>query len=175
MQDADLENSRTESLAEIMDIGADDRRLWKADELAAVFKHQLSAPLEFDLSFLRPAPAPALRTLGSRPGPPIESFRDLLQHPDPPLELLESTKEFSKSARKRADGPLPDEISTMLYVLSIAAALVKCGRRITALDDRGLLRRLTWALDQPWVDKPTRGLLEEARRAVETVEPDSHA
>jgi len=174
MENGDVENTRVESLAEIMDLGAGDE-LWKPEELAAILRHQLSAPVEFDLSFLDIGPARTLDTLHSLQGPPIASFRDLLHHPCPPIELLELTKEFSKVYGNRPEAPLPEQIAALLYVLSIVVALTRCRRRITKLDDQGLRRRLEWALAQFWVDDPTRELLREGYQAIQVKGAGPHA
>ena len=173
MDEHGVEKSRAQSLAEVLEMGVDDRPLWRPGELSAILKHQLSAPLELDLAFGGPAP-PRHSPAGPGQGPAIESFRDLLHHPNPPIELLESTKEFAKACRARPDAPLPDEIATILYLLAIVAATTRCRRRITKLDDQSLLRKLDWAVGQPWVDESTRALLREGQRAIGVKEPDWH-
>ena len=83
------------------------------------------------------------------------------------------TKEFAKSCRSRSDCRLPDEIATMLYVLSIVAAMTRCGQRISKLDGQGLRHMLLWACDQPWIDESTRAFLRQGRRAVDQEEPQT--
>ena len=171
MRNEDIENSPTETLADLMNLEADDS-LWNADELAAVLRHQLAAPVEFDLTYLEPKRSRSLDTLDSLQGPEIASFRDLFHHPRPPIELLRSTKDFAKSSRSRPQAPLPEEIATLLYLLSITTAITRLGSRITKLDDQGLRHALEWALEQPWVDAETQKLLREGLRAVDDKEPD---
>ena len=91
----------------------------------------------------------------------LKSFGDLLAHPHPPVELLKVTKDFAKACRLSPRGALPKEIATVLYFASIAAAMVRCRRRITGLSDADLADGLRWTLARPWLDAPTRSLIEE--------------
>jgi hypothetical protein len=81
--------------------------------------------------------------------------------------LLELTRRFAKACRSRTGAPLPDEIATVLYFASIVAAMLRCGRRISKLDDEALVHALDWALDQPWLDASMRDLLCRGRQVVE--------
>jgi hypothetical protein len=96
----------------------------------------------------------------------LKSFGDLLYHPNPLPELLELAKEFAKEHRADAESPLPREVATVLYYASIAAALARCGRRITRHDDATLRKGFQWGCEQPWVDEATRGLLREGLQQV---------
>ena len=159
------DNTDPRSLEQLLSV-SDEEPLWQPDELAAILEHQLSAPLEFDLAFGERRPADALREAQTGVDPPIETFRDLFAHPRPPVELLEQTKQFAKQCRKQPDGPLPDEIATILYILSIVAARARAIRGISKLDDHALRHSLDWALTQPWLDAWSRDVLSAARRAL---------
>ncbi|OHB72648.1 MAG: hypothetical protein A2V70_17310 [Planctomycetes bacterium RBG_13_63_9] len=161
------QEDNAQSLTYMMDLDFGSRELWGPDELEAVLAHQLSAPLECDLGHLDKGLAGRLEAANSADGPPIRTFADLLHHPRPPVELLELTKRFAKACRSHRQSPLPDEIATVLYFLSIAVALTQCGRRITKMDDPSLGYSLDWGLKQPWLDEPTRELLRNARRAID--------
>lgn len=152
-------------LAEMMGF-TDDAGMWKPEELGEVFQHQLAAPVELDLGSLGEEATHGLGAALSTADPPIWSFRDLFHHPRPPVALLKMTKEFAKACQGRPAGLLPEEIATMLYVLSIVTAWTRCGSRITKLDAEGLNYSLRWALDQTWVDESTRTILEDGCRAV---------
>jgi len=176
VQEPDLSKIDARSLTPMMDLeGGEDPGLWRPGELGAILRHQLAAPLEFDFSFLGAERPPSLDALAATEGPPIRTFGDLLRHPRPPIELLESTKEFAKRCRSRPEAPLPDEIATMLYILSIVAALTRCTRRITKLDDQGLRYSLDWALAQPWLDPATHDLLREGYQALQSAGPETDA
>lgn len=163
MNDSDLYSSDARSLSRMMDPQPGGGRLWEPDELGAILAHQLSAPLECDLGHLDGGLAERLQGAA---GPPMRTFAELLDHPHPPVELLELTKRFAKACRSDPQGPLPDEIATVLYFLSIAAALARCGRRITKMDDSSLRYSLDWALGLPWLDDSSRRLLRQGREAI---------
>jgi len=170
MKDDDVHNSDPQSLTQMLSLDAGDEKLWSLEELGAILEHQLSAPLECDLGRLDSGLARRPRKVNSAAHPegtrPLKSFRDLLSHPSPPLRLLELTKQFAKACRNNPHGPLPDEIATVLYFLSIAVAMTRCGQRITKMDDRSLEFSLNWALRQPWLDEATRGILQEGLNAL---------
>jgi hypothetical protein len=150
-------------LAQLLDLQPDPERIWRADELGAILKHQLSAPLHVDLIALAQGLAVKLRTLAESEGLLLKSFRDLLHHPNPPVELLQITKQFAKSCRLSPGSPIPRDIASVLYFASIGVALLRCRRRITGLSDDEVRQGLDWVLSLPWVDEPTRLLLREAR------------
>ncbi len=151
------------SLTHMMDLEPGGPELWKPEDLGAILEHQLSAPLHCDLAPIDEGLAGQLESAG---GTPIRSFADLLHHPHPPIEMLQATKRFAKACRSRDDGPLPDEVATVLYILSIVAAMLHGGRRITKMDDASLRYSLDWALKQPWLDDASRGLIEQGRQAI---------
>jgi hypothetical protein len=158
----DIQNSRPQFLARMMSLGSGSRRVWLDDELGAIFRHQMSAPVQFDLGNLEPGLASRLSNLCASEGGLVKSFGDLFRHPHPPVELLELVKRFAKASRTHPESPLPHEIATVLYFLSIAAAQVRCGRRITDLDDQALRRGMMWAMEQEWTAGETRSLLKAA-------------
>jgi serine/threonine protein kinase len=175
VEERDCNQSDARRLAEMMAFGRGDVGLWKPQELAALLRHQLDAPLAFDFGTLDPALGQQAEGIGCGEEPPILTFRDLLHHPRPPVALLELTKRFAKSCSGRPDAALPEEVATVLYTLSIVAGMMRCGSRITELDDRQLRERLDWALSQPWIDPSTRRLLDEGRRWLDTAADQSPA
>jgi len=158
----DAPDSReTNLLAQMMEVGAGDRRVWRPEELSAVYRHQLGAPVLCDLESLDPGLAAKLRTLCASEGLLLKSFADLFFHPNPPVELLELTKQFGKSHSNQPDSILPHEIAVLLYVASIVVAMTRCEKRITELGDAELRSRIEWFLQQPWIDGNMRALLGE--------------
>jgi hypothetical protein len=142
------------------------RGRWRADELGEILKHQLEAPLVFDLGtsdgqVTDDPPAPT-DPEASR----VSSFGDLFLHPRPPLQLLRLTKRFAKTSDRRKANPLPEEVATVLYYAAIVAALVRHGQRISRVSDSTLREGVEWVLEQGWVTAPLRGLFEEARAAI---------
>ena len=155
-------------LATLFDLAPDDERLWRDDELGAILRHQLTVPLQVDLINLERGLALKVRTLAESQGLTLKSFGDLLTHPHPPVELLKITKEFAKACRLSPHSPVPREIASVLYFASIAAALVRCRCRITGLTNDALADGLHWVLARPWLDAPTRTLVEESLQLLKT-------
>ena len=167
MDSPSSQHSRPESLAQLLGVGRDEQLLWTAEDLAALWRHQMSASLQFDLAQFDPHVGELLARLSPPGQPPINTFGEMLAHPRPPLELLELVKDFAESNR----GPtaaLPSDIAAMLYVLCIATAQVRLGQRITELDDEALARQIHWALGQDWIDSAASGLLSQCRQALAT-------
>lgn len=155
-----------EKLANLLDSGrlAAD---WRPDELGAVFRHQMTAPVQFDLAGFDPTFAARIRIISGAQGLLVKSFRDLFLHPHPPLALLEAVKDFAKRATVSRETVLPKAIARMLYYLTIAAALVRCGRSITSLGKKEQLLGLRWALSQEWLEGELRAVIEESIRKLE--------
>ena len=145
--------SRAKDLAALLATG---------DELAAIFRHQISAPMLVDLGGFDPRTASRLKLVSEAQGLLLKSFADLLHHPSPPVELLELVKDFAKANLDHPESGLPAEIASALYYTSIAAALVRWDTRISKLPDAGLQRGLSWTREQAWLDEKTRELLAQA-------------
>lgn len=149
-------------LAELLDETRPDARPWRPEELGALLRHQLTAPVEVSLENLPPDLARQLKGLSDVEGLLLKSYADLFAHPRPPLALLRLVKEFAKAAQAAPSGPLPPEVARVLYYASIAAALARWNERLTTLDDTALRRGFAWVREQPWVDAGTHALLAEA-------------
>jgi hypothetical protein len=158
----DLSRTQADRLAHLLETSGKGGPGWRAEDLAAIFRHQLSVPIADDLRDLSPDRTQELCSLASSQGVLLRSFADLFLHPHPPVELLALTKAFAKDHRKRPDSPLPPEIATMLYYASIAVAISRCGQRLTRLSDADLREGLTWARDQSWIDQRMRAVFEDA-------------
>ncbi|MDD5482435.1 MAG: hypothetical protein PHP98_02100 [Kiritimatiellae bacterium] len=158
-------HSDSPKLAELM--GPPEKQLWRPEELAAVFRHQLSAPVQFDLAGLNSRLREKIRLLAVSQGLLLKSFGDLLRHPHPPVKLLVMVKDFAKRTALSPNGPLPPEIAKILYYSAIAAAILRCSRRITTLDDTSLRRGMEWAILRPWIDSDTRALLQSCLNTLE--------
>jgi hypothetical protein len=162
--------SRAKKLADLMASGGEHGRLWRADELAAMFRHQLSAPIMVDLSGFDARAATRIRTLSEAQGLILKSFADLFHHPAPAKELLELVKDFAKANLDHPESGLPDEIAAALYYLSIATALVRLDERISKLSDTDLRGGLRWTEQQAWLDEKTKGLLADALKKLSPAE-----
>lgn len=135
--------------------------LWSAAELASILRHQLAAPLLFDLK--REAGFDTVHLQQLAVGANIVTFADLLHHPQPPLELLVATKQFAKSSQHHPEAPLPPQIISVLYFTAIFLAHVRCQSRISTLSHENCLAGINWCVSQPWLDDATRKMLEEYR------------
>jgi hypothetical protein len=158
--------SPPKSLAAFLAAGEERARLWRPEELTAIFRHQMSAPILIDLGGFDPATATRLKTLSDAQSLLLKSFSDLFHHPVPPLELLTLAKDFAKANMDHPESSLPQEVAAALYYTSIATALVRLEARISQLKDDELRRGLLWAKDQPWVDAPTREILVDAIKKI---------
>ncbi len=157
----DIDKTEPPRLAEMLSLDPAVSRAWRGDELSAILRHQLDAPLEFDhgdLSSEYAAIAHAAGDAGRLRW--AVSFAELLRHPRPPLPLLERAKRFAKACRNHPDGPLPVEVATVLYLASFVAARLRFdgAPRICALDVSALVEGMSWALSQDWLDERTRAL-----------------
>ena len=150
------------SWADLIDIDSMDKGppVWSGNDLGAVLRHQLSAPIQFDLSNLD---AQAVANLQQSPQAGrllVSTFGQLLHEADPNPELLDLTRRFAKSAMNDQNGPLPREVALVLYYACILVALIHCGRRITRLDNDALARGVRSVLEWQWLDLRTREVLQ---------------
>ena len=168
---AEIFKAVPQRLANLMDLDEDTAPIWRPEEFRAILQHQLSVPIQFDLGNLDPGLAAKLKTLSEAEGLLVKSFGDLFHHACPPIELLRSTKDFAKANREHPNSPLPREIASLLYYLTIAVALARCGERITQLGDEDLRRGFDWAMTQSWVDEKTKSLIGEALKLLAASSP----
>lgn len=159
----DYSQTKPQSLARLFDAETGEAE-WSADDMAAILRHQLTAPLRADLAATNPRAGKTLDIV-SRIGPPPATFGELFSHPRPPLELLELAKDFGKALRKDASCGVPAGVATVIYYASIVVAQLRWGRRISDLDDAALRRGVDWALAQPWLDAASRDIFKEAKQA----------
>lgn len=159
---AAMSKSRAKALAALMATSEERARLWRPEDLAAMFRHQMSAPMLLDLGGFDDRTAKKLRTLSDAHGLLLKSFGDLFHHPSPPVELLELIKNFAKANLDHPESGLPGEIASVLYYASIASALVHLDSRISQLPNADLERGLRSVAGQPWLDEKTKALLAEA-------------
>ena len=150
------------SLAALLEASGEEARLWRPEELGAIFRHQMAAPVLVDLGGYDPGTAARLKILSDAQSLLLKSFSDLFHHSAPPLELLELTKDFAKANMDHAQSSIPGEVAAALDYTSIAAALVRLDARITRLPPADLRRGLLWTREQAWLDADTKQLLLQA-------------
>lgn len=159
----DSVSAHDSGLASLLRLGIEARADRHPEELQAVLKYHLQAPLDFDLATLPPSSACQMHALAAAKGLLLRSLDDLFMHPLPPLELLQMAKDYAKSCLSAAEAPMPKEVAGVLYYLAIGTALVRRNQRITELSDRELRQGLDSVLSLPWLDPPIITLLQEAR------------
>jgi hypothetical protein len=146
------------NLARMLAIGAGRHVGWSDGELTEMLEHQLQSPL---LEVLQP-PADVIHSFGADAvnigANGLITFNDLLTHQDPPIALLRLANEFANSADMRQEDPLPANVATTLYFLTIAAALARHRKNISPMEDSALRRGLKWVQDQSWVGQTMRDL-----------------
>ncbi len=174
MEPVNLHDAEASQLAQFMDLGDHDG-LWSPGELAAIFRHQLASTVEFPFVALSDPSAKSVQEICLAADPQIKTFGDLFEHPQPPLELLRMTKDYAKQCRARGESPIPAEVATMLYVLSILVARTRRGQGISDLNDQSLHRLAAWAAEQSWIAGPIRRLLDAAQQVFDSGEPASDA
>jgi hypothetical protein len=167
MYGSEIRQSDPTRLANILEFAQSDRP-WQPGELSAVLRHQLAAPLEFgpDLGMNGTVPPIALKESRPDPGTPgqsLVSIGDLLRHPHPPIGLLEQLKAFAKAQAIDPHHVIPHEIAAVLYYAAIFAALLRCDRRITDLDNESLQRGLAQFLECTWLDEFTSALFADGK------------
>jgi hypothetical protein len=149
------------ALGQLMSTLDGDAGEWNSNEMSALLSHQLSAPMNFDLSgnlsdWISPNELAA--NAKGMPG----SFKDLFNHSSPPKRLLLLTKQFAKANWEHPDSPIPPEVAFVLYYTSIAVALFRLGERITRLKSSALKTGFSWVTLQPWVDEGTKQICRQA-------------
>jgi hypothetical protein len=152
---------RESDLSQIMDPEKMTGRIWVDSELGAILRHQLNSPVGFDLGNMGHQTAKDLKRLCEADHLLVESFSTLFRHPNPPVKLLVLTRDFAKLHLLRSESLLPRKIARILYLTSIVVAMVKCGTRITKLDDAHIKEGLGWGLGHTWLDAEIQAIFRE--------------
>jgi hypothetical protein len=150
-----------DKLASLLDEDS-SQRIWSEAELGAILKHQMAIPIAVDLSGQKKAAAQQLIAVCAGQGMLLKSYEDLFEHEHPPFELLKIIKDYAKTCLSAKNSPLPSEVASVLYYATIAAAMVRCRRRISTLTDDKLRKGFKWVLTRPWKDKAISKLVKQA-------------
>lgn len=158
----DQQKTRDSRMLEVfLDPDFEQRRIWHPQELGAMLEHQWKAMLKADLGGVSPQQARILRELCDAQGLSLKSYGDIFTHRLPPVELLELIKDYAKRNMARPDKELPEGIASLLYVLSVVVARVRCGKRITSQGDEAVRKNIEAVLAQSWVTPPVAEILRE--------------
>ena len=153
-------------MAELMTPDASKLPGWGDDDLAAMLRHQLQAPLQFDLTASETVTDAGWTTTTTTLTNCPRTFGELFSHAEPPLELLKLVKDYAKIVETALNNPLPKEISMVLYFTSILLAKVRCGKRISSVSDDKIRQGGQWIIAQAWVDDRLRDVVRAALRGV---------
>jgi hypothetical protein len=164
---AAVHESDAEQLLQLIGVNEKTATRWAEADAAAMFRHQMTAALDFDLSAAALAgttTAAALSDLPQAAAAGIATFGELFLHPAPPLGLLHLSKDFFKrTAGAEPKDSAEHQVAYLGYLLSVAVARLRHGKRITNLRDSEFLQGLDWAQKQKWVEKPILKLLVDTR------------
>jgi DNA-directed RNA polymerase specialized sigma24 family protein len=163
-----LDDSHPARIARLLELPPEANSLWLHTDLGGLMRHLLGqrlSDLELDIAGAPTDSAGAVHAT-------IVTLADLCRHSQPPIEMLEAVKRYGRS-RVRRSAALPDEIASALYFASIAAALVRHGKRISTSSDELLRYGFQRLLDRPWIETPLRELLEDAISRLDPEREDS--
>lgn len=135
--------------------------VWADADRAAVFRHQMGAPVRLELGGLEASRQALVRNILDADATLLASLRGLLERRDAPVEVLTLVKAFAKSTAVHPDAALPRDVAAAIYALTILAAR-RDGHRLTQLSDPQLQSMAQWVRAQPWVDDAARNLIEES-------------
>jgi len=139
---------------------------WPRADAAAMFQHQLAAPLELDLSGENAPGSTTVEALAELPRARragIRTFADLFSHAAPPLAVLKVAKDFFKrAARSQPRDSAEHRVAHACYLLSVVTARRRLDKRITNLSDTELRHNIHWALRQEWLGQAIHTLLRDA-------------
>jgi hypothetical protein len=150
------------ALSSLLELREDTRHVWRPEELGAIWKHQLTAPMPLALGDSLSAEVMHELEMLELSRKNLKNLDELLHGAQPAIGLLNLVKRFAKQCWSDRDGPLPREIAALLYYASIAVADLRLGKRISELRSDELIQGLRWSGTPTWVDEQTRQLLKEA-------------
>jgi hypothetical protein len=123
---------------------------WNADDLAAMWRHQLSASVKAEIKALHDQ---------SDLSADMTFARLLLDDADPSADHLRAVKDYAKLQERDPHKLLPSEIVWLLYLVAVCAADLRCKTRISGTSSEALAKWVDWAVGQPWIDDRTRALI----------------
>ena len=158
--------TRPEGLARILRLDDTGNELWSPEEMQAMWRHQLSAPIDLDLDTVVSVKATELRKSPAIAAVRGKTFGEVLGHPAVADEVLLLIKEFAKQTLKDSEESQLKEVAKALYYACYAAGLLRRAEPLGSMSRQELLPGFEWALRQPWLDETTRNLFAQARPLV---------
>ena len=165
-----LFTSTPEQVSRLLKLDQTNSESWHAEDLRSMVRHQMAAPLSFDLGSIPLSPAEqktAAETLAQATRSDIPTFGDLFQTEHPPIELLKLCQKFFKqNAMSHPKGSPEQQVGYLFYLLSIVTARVRTGINPSKLSDADQLHGIQSILDRAWIDEPIRQLLVQGQRRI---------
>jgi hypothetical protein len=155
----ELDKRQPSELAQALSITPDAPEKLSDEELGAVLRHLLESPLSIDLMAGQHGSA----NIGDS-----VSFGQLLADDRPSADLLQRVQRFAKACKTNADGPLPQEVASVLYFAAIIKSMVALNQRTSALGDTALVTGVRWSLERSWLTTSLRKLLESGMQQLES-------
>lgn len=163
---------RSRTAADMIELSDHRQPDWLPEELAAILRHQLNAPLHVDLAALAPEVLRELSAHGATDEQLNQRFGELLISPAPPIELLQAVRRMVKRIDSNDSGVgVPREIGWVVYLAAVLAARLRLNQKIGNADDAALRGWIEWALEQPWLDPSLRPLLIDGRQLLAKANP----
>jgi hypothetical protein len=161
--DSAIRRSRT--VGDLIELSDGVQPDWLPEELAAILRHQLNAPLHVDLAALVPEVLRELQCGGVSDEQLNQRFGELLLSRTPSLDLLQAIRRLVKRIDGNDSGVgVPREIGWVIYLAAVLAARVRLNQKIGSADDPTLRGWTDWAMQQTWLDESLRPLLTEGRQ-----------
>src|SRR5215471_6746370 len=158
-----VKRSSPERLSVLLKIDPSASDSWGAEDLSGLARHQMQAPLDFDLrsvSLERAQQQTASESLTDAGRSNIATFGDLFGNPSPPLKLLKLAQKFFKQNFVDSPKGSPEQkVAYVFYVLSIVAARVRHNVNISKLADEQQVRAIESIMERSWVSPEIRRLL----------------
>lgn len=165
---AGVDRCGVRTLARLMELGEDPRCHVECHlpEMAAMFRHQMSASMASDLRALSPPLEGKWRRLKAAEPSAHRTFGELFGEGPVPIPLLALIAEFAKANQAEANGPMPVALAKVLYYTCLAKALAQGRQRISQEDDQAIARGVEWVLGLSWVDETTKRICRQALSAL---------
>jgi len=157
------------ALLTLLKLSGEGEQVFEIRELTAVMTHQLRAPLHLALGSHGEELRQIMQRLPAGQQAP-KNLEELLEQSRPSPELLGLAKRFAKTCSTEQGSALPRELALVLYYLTIAAARMRCGVRLSELSNDALVGGLVWCRDQKWLSEPLCSLVNRALTILETDE-----
>jgi hypothetical protein len=130
--------------------------IWTAQDLSALFLHQLQTRL------MDEALDTKLYQVVAEANALDKTIQQILMDPHSTATLLMAIKNYARWLGRPGGSQYPPECASALYYCAIATAWLHAGVRITSLSPDGVRDGLAWTTRQEWVPDTIKALLNAA-------------